>query len=376
MTLSATARTGRAFSGRAEKWFQNLLFTACKQAVARENGLEVGFETTSRGEGRADEGLTLPGKARPHGFRHVAVVGPGAVGLCLAVRLARAASGPRVTLIDYRADRAARLSARPLRLHTAAGDLEAAIPAGLAPEAPPDLVILATKAHQTRAAAEAAAAWIGEAPLVTLQNGLGAVAEAARALPRTRVVTGVSYQAAHLVAEGEANHVANLAIHLGYEGRAADETVDAVAGLLRDAGFPARAEADMTPIVWGKLLVNAAINPVAALAGVVNGHVADRPALRALAEALAGEGEETARAEGVALPYPSAAAAAIATARETADNRCSMLQDLEARRPTEIEYLNGAIVRAAEARGLATPANRAAGALVRQVSAAHEGGLR
>jgi 2-dehydropantoate 2-reductase len=92
-----------------------------------------------------------------------------------------------------------------------------------------------------------------------------------------------------------------------------------------------------------------------------------------MAEAIAAEGEAAARAEGVGLPYASAAAATIETARATAENRCSMLQDLQNGQPTEIEYLNGAIVRVAEAHGLASPANRAVATLVRAVSAARGG---
>ena len=327
-------------------------------------------------------------------FTHVAIVGPGAIGCCLAVRLALAPGGPKVTLIDHRADRAARLSARPIRIQgpdvarpacpavgacaefatagqagRATATLEALIPVRTAPGAPVDLVLLATKAYAARAAAGAAAAWVGAAPVVCLQNGLGVAQEVAAALPRTAVITAVSDPAATLVAEGEVHHAANLITHFGYEGRGPDAAVRAAADLFERAGLPAAVEADMTPCVWGKLIVNAAINPVAALAGATNGEVALRPALRALAAAIAQEGQAAARAAGAAIPYSSAAEAAMETARQTAGNRCSMLQDLEAGRPTEIEYLNGAIVRAAEAHGVAAPANRAIAALIRQVSA-------
>jgi len=311
-------------------------------------------------------------EARPRTFPHVVLIGPGAVGLCVAVHLATADGGPHVTLIDHDAGRAARLSARPLRLRTEGGILEARVPVRLAPDAPPDLVILATKAHQAGRAAAAAATWIGRAPLITLQNGLGVTEEVAAALPRTGVVTGVTYQAANVVAEGEVHHAANILTHLGYLGRPADAVAEAVAGLFARAGLPARVEADMTGVVWWKLLINAAINPVAALAGVCNGEVARRPTLAALVSALADEGQAVARAEGVPLPGEDAAAAALETAQATAANRCSMLQDLDAGRPTEVEYLNGAIVRRAEARGLSVPTNRAAAALVRQGSARQE----
>jgi 2-dehydropantoate 2-reductase len=312
---------------------------------------------------------------------HVVIIGPGAIGSCLAVRLALAEGGPlgcargrpRITLIDYRPDRAARLSARPIRIHTPdhagrmAGDLEARIPVRLRPEMPPDLVILAVKAHVARAAAASAASWIGRAPILAIQNGLGVAEEVARALPETTVITAVSYQAATLLAEGDVRHVANLPTHLGYEGRPPDAAARAVADLLNRAGLPAAVEPDMTPIVWTKLLINAALNPTAALAGVANGEVAVRPTLRAMARAIAEEGAAVARAARITLPYEDVAEAVFRTARQSADNRCSMLQDLDAGKPTEIDVLNGALVRIAEAHGAAVPVNRAVTALVKAV---------
>jgi 2-dehydropantoate 2-reductase len=306
----------------------------------------------------------------PQPFTHVAIIGPGAIGCMLAVRLARAGPSPRVTLIDHRPDRAERLSVRPIVLHAPEGDLAARVAVRVVPDEPADLVILATKAYAVRAAACAAAGWIGRTPLLAIQNGLGVAEELVQALPRTTVITGVMYQAANRIAEDEVHHAANLRTHLGIRGRTPDETVKSVAALFEAAGLPAVVETDIASHVWGKAVVNAALNPVAALAGVRNGDVAVRPALRAMAEAIAAEGEAAARAEGVGLPYASAAAATIETARATAENRCSMLQDLQNGRPTEIEYLNGAIVRVAERHGLASPANRAVATLVRAVSAA------
>ena len=312
----------------------------------------------------------MPSSETGHTFQHFAVIGPGATGLVLAVRIAHVAGGPSVTLIDHDAERARRLSAKPIRLSSPSEDLEAKIPVRLAPGAPADLVILATKAHQARGAAEGAAGWIGDAPLLTIQNGLGVAAEVAQALPHATVIAGVTYQAANLTGEGKVQHVACGETYLGYEGCGPDATVRKAVDLLNEAGLPATAEADMTPVVWGKLLVNAAINPVAALAAVRNGEVAAKPALRAMAEAVAEEGQATANAAGVALPYESAAKAAIDTARETAENRCSMLQDLEAGRMTEIDYLNGAIIHVADQHDVPVPANRTVTALVRRVSAA------
>ena len=132
--------------------------------------------------------------------------------------------------------------------------------------------------------------------------------EVAEALPGTIVITAVSYQAATLVAEGEVRHVANLVTYLGYEGRPPDEAVRRAADVLNAANIPAKVAADMAPLVWGKLILNAAINPVAALAGEPNGRLVERPALRALAQAIAEEGEAVARAEGIIPQYPAVAA--------------------------------------------------------------------
>jgi len=80
--------------------------------------------------------MALPSSAARHAFAHVAVIGPGAIGLVLAVRIAHVAGGPKVTLIDYDAERAQRLSARPVRLSSPSGDIEAGIPVRLVPDAP------------------------------------------------------------------------------------------------------------------------------------------------------------------------------------------------------------------------------------------------
>ncbi len=317
--------------------------------------------------------MTLPTDARA--FAHVAVVGPGAIGCVLAVYLAGLEGGPRVTLIDHRPDRAARLSAAPLVLETPEGEVEARVPVATAPATAPDLVLLATKAHDAARAAAAAAAWAPAASVVALQNGLGVADEVRAAVGAGPVLTAVSYQAATRLSEGRVRHVASLVTYVGYDAGPPDATARAVADLLTRAGLPAEAEADVRHRVWEKLIVNVAINPVAGLAGEPNGAVASRPTLRALAAALVEEAVAVATAEGARLPEGDPLARVLATARRTAANRCSMLQDLEAGRATEIDYLNGAVVGRAEAHGLAAPTHRAMAALVRQVSAAaREGG--
>ena len=138
------------------------------------------------------------------------------------------------------------------------------------------------------------------------------------------------------------------------------------AELLTAAGLPSETAADLAPLVWGKLIANTAINPLTALTGRRNGELLDSPVARLLDD-LAYETAAVAAALGVALPFDDAAEHARSVARLTAINRSSMLQDVEAGRPTEIGALNEAVVAEGMQLGVPTPLNRAMSALVRDL---------
>jgi 2-dehydropantoate 2-reductase len=125
--------------------------------------------------------------------------------------------------------------------------------------------------------------------------------------------------------------------------------------------------ADPDGLLWGKLAINAAINPLTALLGVENGALLERPAARVLLRELACETAAVAAALGIRLPQADPAAAAESVAQKTAANRSSMLQDIERGAPTEIDAICGAIVRAGEQAGVPTPVNRTIWRLVKAV---------
>src|SRR5213078_2398372 len=119
---------------------------------------------------------------------------------------------------------------------------------------------------------------------------------------------------------------------------------------------------------WRKVIFNAATNPVGALTGLTHGRVCERPDLRALVSGLVDEGKAVAAAERIELDADPEELIDHAAKPEIAyDHKASMLQDVEARRQTEIDYLNGGIVRFGEQRGIPTPLNRAILALVKVV---------
>jgi 2-dehydropantoate 2-reductase len=223
-----------------------------------------------------------------------------------------------------------------------------------------DAVLVAVKTYDTVAALQALRGVVrADVPIVSLQNGLDQVAQTTSALGSSRaIVLAPTTEAAYLDPSGAAHRIGRGTTTLGWAAeRAGNFDLAALIALLRKAGLEARGTSPIEPHVWAKAIVNAALNPITALVGKPNGYVAENAAAAALAIALAREAAAVAAAEGIALPLEDAGEYVLDIARATAPNRSSMLQDIERKRPTEIDSINGAIVRRGRALGVATPEN-------------------
>jgi 2-dehydropantoate 2-reductase len=133
--------------------------------------------------------------------------------------------------------------------------------------------------------------------------------------------------------------------------------IDLAASLLQRAGFDVEIVAEALDLLWSKLVINAAINPLTALLGVPNGELLRRPSAQALMGTVATEAAAVAAARGQVLTFSDPVAAAAAVAQRTAVNHSSMLQDVQRGAPTEIDAINGAIVKAGEMQNVPTPNN-------------------
>jgi 2-dehydropantoate 2-reductase len=228
-----------------------------------------------------------------------------------------------------------------------------------------DLLVLVVKSWAT---AEALAPLRAELPadvtILTLQNGLGNAQAIGQAVGEGPVIlTGVTTQAALRERPGFVRHTGSGLTAIGREGSDGDAAASTVAAFLTACGWPAKAVVDIDRWVWRKLAINAAINPLTALAGVPNRDIAEEPDLAAAAAGLAEEVAAVAAAIG--LDLGDIVGAVTGVARATGANRSSMLCDLSDGVPTEIDAINGAVVAVAEAHGIPVPANRVALALVR-----------
>lgn len=289
-----------------------------------------------------------------------AVFGAGAVGSLLGGLLS---ADHEVTLIGRREHMEA-VRERGLRLSgTVSGVFRPAAVESVAGLEVQDVVLITVKAYDTEAAlSEIEAIVERHTVVVTVQNGLGNAEKLVRAYG-TRAIVGVPVLGTTYLRPGEIR-VSGLkevvvGSTVGQHGSAAR-----LAAALSDCGVPSRISASIMNEVWSKVVVNASINPITALVGKENGAILRDDGLRDLSRAACLEAARAADACGIPLaddPFERV----LEIARATAGNRSSMLQDVERGRRTEIDQINGALVRAGEAMGIDMPINRALWSLVR-----------
>jgi len=223
--------------------------------------------------------------------------------------------------------------------------------------------LVLVKAWQTeRAAQQLAACLPADGLALTLQNGWGNREALEQALGPDRVALGTTTLGATLLAPGVVRAGGQGPVTLGSHPR-----VQPLANLLRAAGFDVRLAGDVAGLAWGKLVINAAINPLTALLRVPNGQLLERPEARALMGLAASEAAAAGLAQGLHLPFDDPVAAAEDVARRTAVNHSSMYQDVQRGRPTEIDAICGAVVQAGQRVGVATSVNRTLWLLVRAI---------
>jgi 2-dehydropantoate 2-reductase len=293
--------------------------------------------------------------------REVLIAGTGAMATLIAARLSGA--GRLVTMLGSWQPGTTTLQERGARLVDVHGN-ELAYPVRVAQD-PAECrgarqAIVLVKSWQTEhTAGQLAQCLAPDGIAITLQNGLGNYEMLERALGQERVALGSTTTGATLLGPGLVRPAGNGSVSIQ-----SHERIGALTEALSTAGFDVHVVKDARALLWGKLVVNSAINPLTALLRVPNGELLLRPSARALMRALAKETATVAEAEGVQLPFADPAERVEEVARQTAENYSSMLQDIQRGAPTEIDAICGAISRIGQNRGIATPLNEACWQLV------------
>ena len=221
-------------------------------------------------------------------------------------------------------------------------------------------IVLVKSWQTTRVARQLKESLASDGHALTLQNGLGNLETLALDLGMGRVSMGVTTTGATLVGPG--------LVRAGGEGVISIERNQALGPLetaLRSSNFNLQIVADAQSLIWGKLVINAAINPLTALLQVPNGELLSHPKARRMMGELARETAEVAEAEHVDLPFSNPVSAAEDVARKTATNLSSMFQDVRRGAPTEIDAICGAVMKMGQKHGIRTPYNKACWTMVR-----------
>jgi 2-dehydropantoate 2-reductase len=311
----------------------------------------------------------------------IRIIGGGSIGLLLAGKLA-AAGRAQVELVTRSEEQAARIRCQGITVREPDALIRAAVRAvslaaleraGGMQEAP-DWVLLTVKQH---AIGEELLAALRRMPaplhgVVCWQNGIGHLERLAASVPAERIYLAVTTEGARRLSPVEVDHTGTGTTEIGradgfFEWSKETESAQKnLVATLSNAGFDTVMSKQILRSVWNKLLVNAVINPLTAIWRVPNGHLLQSDAARELVRSLTEEALAVAEAEGID-PAADIAGRIADVCRRTAANRSSMLQDIEAGRTTENEWISGALLRIAAKHGLRIPVTETIYLIVREL---------
>ncbi len=291
---------------------------------------------------------------------HIAVIGgAGAMGGIFGGALAQ--GGNDVTLVDVAPEAVEAINADGLHIETPSGATQT-IPVRAITDprdaGPVDLLLVLVKCYHTESAIRSAAPLIGPATTVlSLQNGWGNAPRIAGLIGEERLLVGVTYHSGTLLGPGRVLHAGTGLTHIGeLDGRISDR-LQRVAETFSAAGLPAAPSDDVMRAIWSKLALNICTLPTSALLRFTSGQLVEQEGTLDLMRGLLREAIAVAQAQGIAVDEHERWEAITGLLRRASGGKSSMLQDVERRRRTEIDVINGAIVEAGRRLGIPTPHN-------------------
>jgi len=300
----------------------------------------------------------------------IAIVGAGALGGFFGATFA--GQGQEVTLVDIDTEKVKAIGKSGLTVSTREGERHISIPVTTRADevGQVDLVFFSVKSYVTHEAARSLPPLIGDGTLVmSIQNGIGNVEKIASVIGEDRVIGGITAHSFQMLSPSHIRYVGGAGhLHIGKLHGKNSARVHEIADILLKGGVEVEVNEGIQDYIWYKLLVNTPINAIAAITGLKNGEMAENEQVHLLMRTVADEALAVARAEKIRLlmtEHP--VEVCIPALRAAAENKASMLQDIEAKRRTEIDAINGAIVERGEKLGIPTPVNRTLTGLVKVI---------
>jgi 2-dehydropantoate 2-reductase len=303
----------------------------------------------------------------------ISVIGSGAMGSLFGGNLAIA--GENVVLYDVYREHIDTVNKEGLSIEDAeTGKITVVYPqASSDPESVKnsDVLLIFVKSTNTESVANQFKSFAAPHTIVlTLQNGLGNDAILVKHFGIERTAIGVTSQGATFLGPGKIKHAGKGPTHITMADGNKTKLQDLAAALGR-AGFETYISDEVTSLVWSKLIINVGINALTALLNVKNGQLLEYEDIKQVMADLVNEALIVVKKKGIQLIYDDPLAQVYEVARKTASNSSSMLQDFQKNHPTEIDFINGAVVNEAQKLGISVPVNETVTRIVRTIDVLH-----
>ncbi len=303
----------------------------------------------------------------------ITIIGPGAVGTLFGLFLIK--SKEEVHFLDHNPKRVAKLRKDGIRSEGISGNHSSSIDitANAKDIGFSDLVVIAVKSYDTEDAIKRAKPLLGDNTMVmTLQNGVGNVQILEDVVGEERVIGGITNQGANVKDWGHIIHAGRAETTIGKKDKKVLGPIRDIARVLNKAGFPTKVSKDINSIIWSKLIINTGINALTALTRLNNGRLLEFDGTRAVMKRAVAEAVKVAKRKRVKLIYDDPMQKVEFVCKATAKNVSSMLQDVLKKKRTEIDFINGAIVRHGANCSIPTPANEMLTNLVKSVEESYD----
>lgn len=303
----------------------------------------------------------------------VVIVGPGAMG-CLFGALFTKKKQAEVWLLDNDSKRAKTISESGIIVEGMGQTFTTKVNITSRIKDIPqcDLVILCVKSYDTETVAKTIEPLLSEdTNVLTLQNGLGNIEMIAEIVGFDRVLGGVTANGATLMADGHIRFAGKGETVIGKIGGRLTVPMRSIRELFNKSGFSTRLSKDINGLIWSKLVINVGINALSAITRLNNGRLIESPGTREILSLVVTEAVKVAKKKRIKLIHDDPIQKVESVCRATANNLSSMLQDILKKKKTEVDYINGAIVRQGKSLGIKTPANVILTDLVKSIESAY-----
>ncbi|MFA5143869.1 MAG: 2-dehydropantoate 2-reductase [Candidatus Omnitrophota bacterium] len=303
----------------------------------------------------------------------IAIVGPGAVG-CLMAGLLKARTKEDIWIFDNTPERAARIRQAGIKIEglSVAHQVKVNISTDTKEIGVCDFAIICVKSYSTEDACKDIKDIVGENTFVaTIQNGIGNVQVLNDYFGPEKVIAGITNHGSTLLGAGHVRHAGKGETIIGKSDGRLSAALRDLQNILTKAGFETKVSKDIDSVIWGKLIINVGMNALAAITRLNNGELIGHEEARALLRAAVQEAARIVKRKRIKLAYDDPIQKVESVCKATSANICSMLQDVKNKRRTEIDFINGAIVRQGKALGIQTPVNEVLTNLVKTIEASY-----